>query len=83
LTLLNDGAVWPFDAGQSDFIILNLAIGGDYPGPPNSSTPFPSEMLVDYVRVYTNWVHRHSICSPFIRRSAIYLIARCSTVDIE
>lgn len=54
LTPLNDGAVWPFDAGQSNFIILNLAIGGDYPGPPNSSTPFPSEMLVDYVRVYAN-----------------------------
>ena len=54
LTALNDGAVWPFDAGQSNFIILNLAIGGDYPGPPNSSTLFPSEMLVDYVRVYTN-----------------------------
>jgi beta-glucanase (GH16 family) len=51
---LNDGAVWPFDAGQGNFIILNLAIGGDYPGPPNSSTPFPSEMLLDYVRVYTN-----------------------------
>jgi beta-glucanase (GH16 family) len=48
------GAVWPFDAGQSNFIILNLAIGGDYPGPPDSSTPFPSEMLVDYVRIYTN-----------------------------
>jgi beta-glucanase (GH16 family) len=54
LTPLNDGAVWPFDAGQSNFILLNLAIGGNYPGPPNSSTPFPSEMLVDYVRVYTN-----------------------------
>jgi beta-glucanase (GH16 family) len=48
------GAVWPFDAGQSSFILLNLAIGGDWPGAPNSSTPFPSEMLVDYVRVYTN-----------------------------
>lgn len=48
------GAVWPFDAGQSNFIILNLAIGGDYPGSPDSSTPFPSEMLVDYVRIYTN-----------------------------
>jgi beta-glucanase (GH16 family) len=54
LTSLNDGAVWPFDAGQSNFILLNLAIGGDYPGPPDSSTPFPSQMLVDYVRVYTN-----------------------------
>jgi beta-glucanase (GH16 family) len=48
------GAVWPFDAGQSNFILLNLAIGGDWPGPPNAATPFPSEMLVDYVRVYTN-----------------------------
>ncbi|MGB7549702.1 MAG: family 16 glycosylhydrolase [Terracidiphilus sp.] len=47
-------AVWPFDAGQSNFILLNLAVGGDWPGPPNSTTPFPSEMLVDYVRVYTN-----------------------------
>jgi beta-glucanase (GH16 family) len=48
------GAVWPFDAGQSNFIILNLAIGGGWPGPPDSNTPFPSEMLVDYVRIYTN-----------------------------
>jgi beta-glucanase (GH16 family) len=54
LTPLNDGAVWPFDDGQSNFIIVNLAIGGSWPGSPNSSTPFPSEMLVDYVRIYTN-----------------------------
>lgn len=47
------GAVWPFDSGPS-FIILNLAVGGSWPGSPNSSTPFPSTMLVDYVRVYTN-----------------------------
>ncbi len=51
---LNDSAVWPFDAGQSTFIILNLAIGGSWPGAPDSSTPFPSEMLVDYVRIYAN-----------------------------
>jgi beta-glucanase (GH16 family) len=48
------GAAWPFDAGQSSFILLNLAIGGDYPGSPDNTTPFPSEMLVDYVRIYTN-----------------------------
>ena len=47
------GAVWPFDGGQSNFIILNLAIGGSWPGPPDNTTLFPSEMLVDYVRVYT------------------------------
>jgi len=47
------GSVWPFDAGPS-FILLNLAIGGNYPGSPNGSTPFPSQTLVDYVRIYTN-----------------------------
>jgi beta-glucanase (GH16 family) len=47
------GAVWPFDSG-ANFIILNLAVGGDWPGPPDATTPFPSTMLVDYVRVYTN-----------------------------
>jgi len=48
------GAVWPFDGSQSNFILLNLAIGGDWPGAPNGTTPFPSEMLVDYVRIYSN-----------------------------
>ncbi len=48
------GAVWPFDAGQSNFILLNLAIGGDWPKAPSPATPFPAEMLVDYVRVYSN-----------------------------
>lgn len=48
------GATWTFDGGQSNFIILNLAIGGSWPGPPDNTTPFPSEMLVDYVRIYTN-----------------------------
>jgi beta-glucanase (GH16 family) len=54
LSAVSGSTTWPFDSGQANFIILNLAIGGDYPGPPDSSTPFPSEMLVDYVRVYTN-----------------------------
>ena len=45
------GAVWPFDNGKF-FFLLNLAVGGDWPGSPNASTHFPSEMLVDYVRVY-------------------------------
>jgi beta-glucanase (GH16 family) len=47
------GASWPFDNGPF-YIILNLAVGGQWPGPPNTSTPFPSEMVVDYVRIYTN-----------------------------
>lgn len=34
------------------FIILNIAVGGDWPGNPDSSTEFPQTMQVDYVRVY-------------------------------
>lgn len=48
------GSVWPFDNGQANYIILNIAVGGSWPGAPNSTTVFPSEMLVDYVRVYSN-----------------------------
>lgn len=36
------------------YVILNLAVGGDWPGSPNSSTQFPSTMKVDYVRVWEN-----------------------------
>jgi len=48
------GAVWPFDGSQNNFIIINLAVGGTWPGSPNTTTVFPSQMLVDYVRVYAN-----------------------------
>jgi len=41
----------PFD--QPFHILLNVAVGGSWPGPPDSSTTFPQEMLVDYVRVFT------------------------------
>jgi beta-glucanase (GH16 family) len=44
------GADWVFD--HPFFIILNVAVGGDWPGNPDSTTVFPQTMLVDYVRVY-------------------------------
>jgi beta-glucanase (GH16 family) len=44
------GGSWVFD--HPFFIILNVAVGGDWPGPPDSTTVFPQQMLVDYVRVY-------------------------------
>jgi beta-glucanase (GH16 family) len=34
------------------FVLANLAVGGDWPGSPDLTTPFPSEMSVDYIRVY-------------------------------
>jgi beta-glucanase (GH16 family) len=41
---------WVFD--HPFFILLNVAVGGAWPGNPDSTTPFPATMLVDYVRVY-------------------------------
>ena len=46
------GAVWPFDNGVSAFFLFNVAVGGDWPGAPDGKTEFPTEMLVDYVRIY-------------------------------
>ena len=42
---------WVFN--QPFFIILNVAVGGNYVGYPTTATPFPQSMIVDYVRVYT------------------------------
>ncbi|MGP8155368.1 MAG: malectin domain-containing carbohydrate-binding protein, partial [Candidatus Acidiferrales bacterium] len=46
------GDAWVFN--QPFYIIFNQAVGGNYPTPgPDSSTPNPSDVLVDYVRVYS------------------------------
>jgi beta-glucanase (GH16 family) len=52
-TAATQPGTWPFDDGPQ-FILLNLAVGGNWPGPPNGTTVFPSEVLVDYVRIYSN-----------------------------
>lgn len=44
------GKKWVFD--HNFFILLNVAVGGGWPGPPDSTTIFPQSMIVDYVRVY-------------------------------
>ena len=41
----------PFD--ETFYILLNLAVGGDWPGAPNSNNIFPQTLEVDYVRVYS------------------------------
>jgi beta-glucanase (GH16 family) len=38
--------------GGPFFIILNLAVGGNFDGDPRSDAILPATMLVDYVRVY-------------------------------
>ncbi|GGQ53108.1 family 16 glycosylhydrolase [Streptomyces asoensis] len=41
---------WVFE--QDMHLLLNVAVGGDWPGPPDASTPSPATMTVDYVRFY-------------------------------
>ncbi|HEY6224160.1 MAG TPA: glycoside hydrolase family 16 protein [Gemmatimonadales bacterium] len=44
------GTRWVFD--HPFFLLLNVAVGGGWPGDPDASTTFPQQMVVDYVRVY-------------------------------
>jgi len=44
------GAAWVFQ--HPFFLLLNLAVGGTWPGSPDATTAFPRQMLIDYVRVY-------------------------------
>jgi beta-glucanase (GH16 family) len=43
-------AQWVFD--HPHHLILDVAVGGEWPGPPDTTTPFPATMLVDWVRVW-------------------------------
>ncbi|HTC60120.1 MAG TPA: family 16 glycosylhydrolase [Solirubrobacteraceae bacterium] len=44
------GAAWPFK--HPYFLLMDLAVGGEWPGAPNASTHFPAQMLIDWVRVW-------------------------------
>jgi beta-glucanase (GH16 family) len=44
------GKKWVYD--HPFFILLNLAVGGQWPGNPDATTQFPQTLTVDYVRVY-------------------------------
>jgi beta-glucanase (GH16 family) len=43
------GAKWVFDSPF--FLIVNVAVGGTFPGAPDATTQFPQQMVVDYIRV--------------------------------
>ncbi len=47
---LPSGARWPFE--HPFFLLMDLAVGGEWPGAPNASTQFPAQMQVDWVRVW-------------------------------
>jgi beta-glucanase (GH16 family) len=46
------GKTWVFN--KPFFIIINLAVGGEWPGYPDGSTTFPQQLVVDWVRVSTD-----------------------------
>jgi beta-glucanase (GH16 family) len=48
--MLPGASRWVFD--HPFFLILNVAVGGTFGGPPDDSTPFPQTLLADYVRAY-------------------------------
>ena len=43
---------WPAPFDQPFYLVMNVAVGGNFPGVPNADTRFPAELVVDYVRVY-------------------------------
>jgi beta-glucanase (GH16 family) len=47
---LAPGQTWVFN--HPFHLVLNLAVGGNWPGSPNASTPFPATLTVNWVRVY-------------------------------
>jgi len=50
---LPSGARWVYD--HPFYLLLNLAVGGNWPGYPDATTTFPQTLTVDYVRVYSNY----------------------------
>lgn len=50
---LPPGTKWVYD--HPFFLLLNVAVGGSWPGDPDATSTYPQTMLVDYVRVYRPW----------------------------
>lgn len=53
-----DGNVYETQPGGTPFnlpffMIINMAVGGSFPGSPNSNTVFPQDLRIDYVKVYS------------------------------
>jgi beta-glucanase (GH16 family) len=82
-TFVDDQLIWAIDIRpenctdcsefhQPHFIILNLAVGGGYPGiysPAGITAPLPGDMLVDYVRIYDNG-HTEMGGSGYVERTS-------------
>ena len=47
-------AATPADLNKPMYMLANLAVGGNWPGAPDGSTPFPAHMDIDYIRAYSS-----------------------------
>jgi len=56
---LADDYTYPAPFDQNFFLILNISVGGGWPGYPDETTVFPQQMVVDYVRVYQKDKYPH------------------------
>ena len=64
-TWWSNGGNYPAPFDQDFHILLNLAVGGNLPGPPDATTVFPQDFVIDYVRVYQSQdLPTASITSP-------------------
>ena len=60
----------PFD--QRFHMILNVAVGGNWPGSPDANTVFPQEMVIDYVRVYQDADASYGAALPLMFEDRFY-----------
>lgn len=54
----------PAGMNKPMYMIANLAVGGNWPGSPDSSTPFPAEMKIDYIRAYKEGITTQPAPTP-------------------
>ena len=59
----SSGGAYPAPFNQRFHMLLNLAVGGNWPGAPNGSTQFPATFEVDYVRVFQEGVSNPGACT--------------------
>jgi polygalacturonase len=75
-TLNTNGASMEEFTGKDFFIILNVAVGGTWPGNPDGTTIFPQQMLVDYVRWY-----QQGTCGATQTSTPVETISKTQTVS--
>jgi beta-glucanase (GH16 family) len=68
---LRAGERWVFD--KPFFLLINLAVGGDWPGNPDPATRFPQTLVVDWVRVWRAANHDRALCgsAPFSKSGEV------------